>query len=200
MPVTRCARRRRWPPMPRSWAIAATGWPSIIRCRALPVPRLRSRWRMSRIRPARSGLARAGSCCPTTARCRSPSSSGRWPRSTRGESTWGWAARLAPTRPQPLRCAATCRAMPMIFLAMWSSCCAISRRRAIPLPASAPSPAKGWKCRCGYWDRALMARNSRRSLACPTPLHRTSRPTCWTRRFTSIAAISVPRSGSTSRM
>ena len=50
-----------------------------------------------------------GIMLPNHSRCRSPSSSGRSPRCSPGGSTSGSAARRAPTRPRPTRCAATSR-------------------------------------------------------------------------------------------
>ena len=83
---------------PRRSATTASGSPSTTTWWGSRAPRRASRSAMSPAAPRRSASAPAASCCRTTRRSSSPSSSARSPRSIRAASTSASAARPAPTR------------------------------------------------------------------------------------------------------
>ena len=90
-----------WPGSSSSWATGGCGWPSTTGCRRWPVrprPCSSATWPTP---PPRSAWGPAGSCCPTTPRWSSPSSSPPWRPSTRVASTSASAAPRAPTRSPP---------------------------------------------------------------------------------------------------
>jgi hypothetical protein len=170
--AAQCARPR--PACGERWAIGASGWPSIIRCRASPAPPPRWRSPMSATAPRRSGSARAGSCCPTMRRCRSPSSSGRSNRCSRAGSTSASAARRAPTRPPLMPSAATSSAdvnqFPRDVVEL------MEYLQPDAAPPGARHPRRGaQRSRSGSSARACSAPSSPPISACPTPSPRISR-------------------------
>ena len=113
---------------------------------------------------------------------------------SRGGSISGSAARRHPIRPTLARAATRSvgggllsAGRPRAACTVRASDCRARRCRRCPVPDST--------CRSGSSARASSARSSRRRSGCPSPLRRTSRRDCCTRRSRSIAAASRRRTG-----
>ncbi len=108
-PATRSTAPWPWRSGPRRGATGGSGTPSTTTCRDRLVGHERADRPRGRPHRTASASAPAGSCCPTTPRSPSPSSSAPSSRSTPAASTSAWAGPPAPTRSPCGPCAATPR-------------------------------------------------------------------------------------------
>ena len=171
--------------MPSAGVTRASGSPSTTTWWASRARR--RRWSSATLRAARARFASAPavSCCRTTRRSWSPSSSARSRRFIQAASISAWVALPAPTSARCARCDAITGARSRFRRT--SSSCKRCLRRARRSKSSRPCPARGSTCPFGSWARAFTARSLPRPSACRTRSRRTSRPT------SSFAALATYR-------